>query len=77
MTVKIDAKRVEDEAWLTEEVNKILKKCYLRGVSDDVIVTVFGEMLQASQVSAELVLASLKELTAPDEDEDDGSAAYA
>ncbi len=72
MTIPID----RDQIWLTGKVTKLLTKCYRKGISDDVIVSVFGDLLAASQVSAEAVLEALKNLTESG-DEDDGSAAYA
>ena len=72
MTIPIDREAV----WLTKKVTKLLTKRYRKGIADDTIVRVFGELLQAGQGSAEAVLTSLKELTAIDEDDDGSDPAY-
>ncbi len=72
MTIPID----KDQILLTKKVTKLLTKCYRKGVADDVIVSVFGDPIGASQASAEAVLEALKNLTESDEG-DDGDVAYA
>ncbi len=74
MTIQIGGPK--GSAWLTGKVAKLLTKAYRRGIGDDVIVAVFGELPLTSQASAEAVLASLKELTAIDEDDDGSDPAY-
>ncbi len=72
MTVPID----RDQVWLTGKVTKLLTKCYRRGVADETIVAVFGELLAASQVSAESVLEALKKLTTSDDGGSDQGVDY-
>lgn len=73
MTIPID----KEQIWLTGRVTKLLTKCYRKGIPDDVIVSVFGGLLGASQASAEAVLEALRQLTESDEDGDEGDVAYA
>lgn len=72
MTITID----KDHVWLSGKVTKLLTKCYRRGVADETIVAVFGELLAASQVSAEAVLEALKDLTKSDDEGGEEDAAY-